>query len=178
MYFACKKITALIVVIIVPRFIMPKVLNWIFIHTYDNETGLELFLQTLVQTSTGKLHLATGTICLESEKLFEVQNFLKPTKSCKDACNDFVVSSCKELSEGRYCLKLKRHLEHIKYAYVLNVPMLQLYIFLRPCAIFKHLLYFLKTHNVSVPGTKFKKTFNIKTRIGRPKSTQRAQTRD
>jgi hypothetical protein len=40
MYFACKKVTALIIPICFPRFIMPKVLTWIFIDTYDNETGL------------------------------------------------------------------------------------------------------------------------------------------
>jgi hypothetical protein len=31
------------------RFIMPKVLNWILIDSFDNETSLELFLQTHVQ---------------------------------------------------------------------------------------------------------------------------------
>ena len=74
MYCTCEKV---IVAIFFPRFIMTKVLNWIFIDTHDNETGLELFLLTLVQTTTGKSHLANGTICLESEKLFEVQNFVK-----------------------------------------------------------------------------------------------------
>ena len=36
------------------------------------------------------------------------QKVQKPTKSLKDACNDLVVSSCKESSEGRYYLKLSK----------------------------------------------------------------------
>ena len=33
---------------------MPKVLNWNLIDVFDNETTLELFFQTHVQTRTGK----------------------------------------------------------------------------------------------------------------------------
>ncbi len=118
----------------------------------------------------------------ESEKIFEVQHFVIPTKSCRDACNDLVVSSCKELSEGRYCLKLSKPIR--AYKIIFDPDCLCSECTNCNCAYFldhaicKHLLYFFKTNNVSVPGKKVKKTFSIKTRRGRPKSTPRALTRE
>jgi hypothetical protein len=118
----------------------------------------------------------------ESEKQFEVQNYVKPTKSLKDACNDLVVSSCKESSVGRYSLKLSKP------------PRTYKIIFDRECLcsectncnciyfldhdICKHFLYFYKIHDVTASGTKVKKPFSIKTRRGRPKQTSRALLQD
>ena len=60
-------------------------------------------------------------------------------------------------------------------AYVLNVPIAIVYtLYFLDHAISKHLIYFFKIHDVTVPGTKVKRTFSIKTRGGRPKNTPRA----
>ena len=68
----------------------------------------------------GNSHLANGTICLDSEKTLEVKNFVKLTNSLKMLVNNTiitscpVVSSCKELSEGRYWLNLRNPLRTCK----------------------------------------------------------------
>ena len=63
---------------------MPKVLNWNLIDTFDNENSLELFLQTHVQTRTGKLNLTNYTICLDNG-----HKMIYKLRSCSSAeCND------------------------------------------------------------------------------------------
>jgi hypothetical protein len=73
---------------------MPKVLNWNLIDTFDNESSLELFLLTHVQTSTGKSNLTNCTICLDKghKMIYQLRSYSS--------------AECNDSKECTYCNKI------------------------------------------------------------------------
>jgi hypothetical protein len=93
---------------------MPKVLNWNLIDTFDSETSLELFLQTHVQTSTGKSNLTNCTICLDNG-----HKMIYRLRSCSSAeCNDS--KECTYRNKILKCCRTKKI--HLYSLHSHNIP--------------------------------------------------------